>query len=344
MQDTTLHTSLPASPQGPVPFYQSAYRYRQPEFLVGSVLLLGVFLPAFVNFAWQELVGGHDAVERALLSVPTAIFGALALIGGIMLYRFLTHWEKPLVIDESGVRYGRRRFAWADIRSLRGESLGKGRSNTLQLVLRERRRLISTETLTTTPGLTLGEHGRLMERLQREIAPAHPHLKFVVPDAPPTPAMKRAFGFLMVLAGCGLALSVVVHGLAFAGVSPWGGRLFWALHAGVFVVWAPAMIAFRQMNRGVPRKDFWKVALAGCPVWMRRACHVLFCYAIVNFVVCLVVASLDESEPRRDGGGEVEPDAMRLFSGHWMVFYAAAFAVLYSRVCAREPGLGQDER
>lgn len=335
MQDTALHTSPPGSSAGSVPFYQSAYRYRQPEFLVGSVLLLGVFLPAFVNFAWQCTGAGRPLDEALLLMVPAVIFAAFAVIGGIMLYRFLTHWAKPLVIDESGVRYGGKHFAWADIRSLSGERIGKGRSNTLQLVLRERHRLLSTQTLSTTPGLTPDEHDRLMERLQREISPAHPHLKFTGPDGPPTPVMKAVFGFFMVLAGCGLALSVVVHGLALAGVSLLGGNLFWLLHAGVFLVWGAAMIASMQMTRGVTRKDFWKVALADCPVWMRRGCFVLFCYAILNFAVCLIVASLDESEPRGNGGGYVDPDAMRLFSGHWMVFYAAAFAVLCSRVRAR---------
>jgi len=38
----------------------------------------------------------------------------------------------------------------------------------------------------------------------------------------------------------------------------------------------------------------------------------------------------------RDTTGDAPPSVVRGFSGHWMIFYGAAFAVLYSRIHAPE--------
>ena len=54
----------------------------------------------------------------------------------------------------------------------------------------------------------------------------------------------------------------------------------------------------------------------------------LFGYALLNFVLGMVDTPVrqdaDESTP--------SPGNVRLFSGHWMLFYAAAFATLYSAI------------
>ncbi len=134
----------------------------------------------------------------------------------------------------------------------------------------------------------------------------------------------------MVLAACGLALSIGAHCMALAGIPIPGGKLVWALHIGIFVVWIPAVLTSMQTRRYVNRKDFWKVALAGCPVWMRRSFYVLFGYAILNFIVFFATTA---SRPKQQIG-DAPPSVVRGFSGHWMVFYGAAFAVLYSRIYA----------
>src|SRR6185312_9354330 len=89
----------------------------------------------------------------------------------------------------------------------------------------------------------------------------------------------------MIAAGIGFALSVMAHLLALAGIEPPGGSLVWDLHAGIFVVWIPAVIVSMRTTRFSGRKDFWKVALSGCPVWMRRVFYVIFAYAIINFIL-----------------------------------------------------------
>lgn len=143
----------------------------------------------------------------------------------------------------------------------------------------------------------------------------------------------------LLLAASGFVLSVVVHFMALAGAAIPGGKLVWALHVGIFVVWIPAVLVSMHMTRYANRKDFWKVAVAGCPIWMRRVGYVLFGYAILNFVLFIATTG---SQPKQSMGNAPPPSVVRGFSGHWMVFYGAAFAILYSRIHA--PQLYRERR
>jgi hypothetical protein len=145
--------------------------------------------------------------------------------------------------------------------------------------------------------------------------------------------MKPVLYPFMVLAACGLALSIVAHCMALAGVPIPGGKLVWGLHLGIFVVWIPTVITSMQTTRYANRKDFWKVALAGCPLWMRRGFYVLFGYGILNFLVFMATTA---NQPKQQQTGDAPPSVVRGFAGHWMIFYGAAFAVLYSRIHAPE--------
>jgi hypothetical protein len=129
------------------------------------------------------------------------------------------------------------------------------------------------------------------------------------------------------LAALGLALSVVAHVLALLGQTPPGGSLVMGLHAGIFVVWIPTILISLRLTKGSNRKDFWKIAMSGCPEWVRYAFYALFAYAIFNFILFFT-----SSHAASHHGGEVTPELIRGFSGHWMVFYAAACATMYSAI------------
>jgi hypothetical protein len=107
-----------------------------------------------------------------------------------------------------------------------------------------------------------------------------------------------------------------------------------AMHFGIFVVWLPAMLVSMRVTQGLPRRGWrawstWRHMLAGCPPWMRYAAYGLFAYAFPNFF--LAFGRAPESSPR----GMTDPATLRGFSGHWMLFYGVAFAILYSAF--REP-------
>lgn len=133
----------------------------------------------------------------------------------------------------------------------------------------------------------------------------------------------------MFLAALGFILSVTAHVMALAGIPFPGGGLVWGLHIGIFVVWIPAVIVGNRATRYSNRKDYWKTTTAGCPLWMRRALYVLFYYAIINFILFIVSTA---GEPKTTGAAP--PSVIRGFSGHWMIFYGAAFATLYSAIHA----------
>ena len=122
------------------------------------------------------------------------------------------------------------------------------------------------------------------------------------------------------LALLGLVASAIVHLTTLLGMAPL--RYAWVLHVGVFVVWLPAVVIAYKQTAEFRQKDFWKAALRGCPPWASRGLNVLFGYAMLNFVLF----SLSEGK----GEGDKAIAEFRGFSGHWMAFYGAAAAILYS--------------
>lgn len=133
----------------------------------------------------------------------------------------------------------------------------------------------------------------------------------------------------MILAAVGFVLSVTAHLLALLGMDTPGGSEVMFLHLGLFIVWFPAVMVSARNARFGMQRDFWKIALAGCPPWMRYGLYTLFAYALFNFILFAGTA------PRHTQTGGTPPlSVVRGFSGHWMVFYAAAFAILYSRINA----------
>ena len=139
------------------------------------------------------------------------------------------------------------------------------------------------------------------------------------------------------LSAIGLLLSIVVHLASLVGLPIPGGKLVWSLHIGIFVVWFPAVLVANRINRGKPQRDLWKNVLSGAPTWMRYVGYALFAYAILNFLWFIAVTRSGPSPQ-----GDAPLSEVRGFSGHWMVFYGAAFGVLLSAY--RKPRLLKKQR
>jgi hypothetical protein len=122
----------------------------------------------------------------------------------------------------------------------------------------------------------------------------------------------------------GLVVSLWVHLGAVMGRRVAPEAFFWLLHVGVFVVWFPAIFVARRMVGNLNRKDLWKVILKDTPWWLRYMVYGFFVYAIVNFLIFMGTA------PKEAFGSNPPPTVWRGFSGHWMAFYSAALAILYS--------------
>jgi len=150
----------------------------------------------------------------------------------------------------------------------------------------------------------------------RPPAPASPEPK------PDVPSWLRAILLpLAVLSLLGFVLSVWIHLAAIMGHAP--DTVFWALHIGIFVVFVPAVFVAQKRVGYAGRKDLWKVIFQGSPTWMLYLLYALFGYVFINFFWCMTQL------PAQHHTGTT-PGEWRLFSGHWMVFYYAAFAVHYT--------------
>ncbi|MEX8194358.1 hypothetical protein [Comamonas guangdongensis] len=132
---------------------------------------------------------------------------------------------------------------------------------------------------------------------------------------------------LMLVAGLGLLLCALAQLAAIAGLLPSlqshlsesvQTAAATILGGGIFAVWFPAVLLAQRINSGGRAKFSWKQVLAGCPPWMIYAVYGIFAYALVNFL--LAIASRDTDMAK----------GVRLFSGHAMVFYGAAFCIFFS--------------
>lgn len=128
----------------------------------------------------------------------------------------------------------------------------------------------------------------------------------------------------IVLSLIGLVLSIFVHFASLLGFNLPDAAM--GLHIGIFVVWIPTVIVGNRLTKNTPRNDYWKVALQGCPAWMKYMTYVFFGYAFINFALFF----FGSFGVQANSTGDVSPSVLRGFSGHWMAFYSAALAMLYS--------------
>jgi hypothetical protein len=127
------------------------------------------------------------------------------------------------------------------------------------------------------------------------------------------------------LAAVGLSLSLWVHIGALLGRRVAPEEYFWGLHVGIFVVFIPAVLSMNGITGGTRRKADWKVMLRFAPPWMFYTVYTFFAYAFLNFAFFMITSSFSH----QNGGNPPFP-VWRGFSGHWMLFYSASFALLYS--------------
>jgi len=142
------------------------------------------------------------------------------------------------------------------------------------------------------------------------------------------PDWLRPFIWIFIaLSALGLVVSVWVHLAGVMGKRAAPMPFFFLLHVGIFVVFIPALLISQRQVGNVNRKDFWKVVPKSSPDWMRYMVYFLFAYAAVNFLLYMTKVGFGHA-------GDPTAQDWRGFSGHWMVFYSASLAILYS--AARE--------
>ena len=156
----------------------------------------------------------------------------------------------------------------------------------------------------------------------------------------------------------GWTLGLIVHLLAIADYNATEKVPFiWLLHISVFIVWLPAVLiltkneelkafrqsgSFRQLNPIVASKIFF----GQTPIWLKTIAIAGFFYAIINGVLFMVISELGTPDIKNgqyilhDHGKLIKTlteqeyynyktNEVRFFSGHWLLFYGLAAAVLF---------------
>jgi len=144
------------------------------------------------------------------------------------------------------------------------------------------------------------------------------------------PAWSLPFlNFFLALAGLGFLVSLWVHIGALFGVRVVPEYFFMILHVGIFVVFVPAIVVSQRLVGNTSRSDFWKVMSKDLPLWLRCVVYGSFGYAFLNFFL------FTSKAPVRESGANPPTQVWRGFSGHWMLFYSASFAMLYAATIAK---------
>jgi len=145
----------------------------------------------------------------------------------------------------------------------------------------------------------------------------------------------------MLLSAVGLILSTGIHIMALADMELFEGWLVQPLHFGIFIVMVPASLVsswmvhvaygnFNFSKYSRPEYDFWKVALAGCPIWMQRVYYSLVVYGLISFYLWT---------PYKINIPKSANHASDVFflpgcGAYLLVFYCSAFAMLFSAIRA----------
>jgi hypothetical protein len=132
---------------------------------------------------------------------------------------------------------------------------------------------------------------------------------------------------LIVFAAVGFISSLVLHVLAIAGLQPsgdaWLFGLLFGLMSGIFPVFVPAMMMVSKLMYGASKKDAQKLIYSGCPSWMKTADRLFRYYAMLSFVIFLII-------PFVSLGWFVSLGPMRAFSilatSYGMLFYFVSLA------------------
>jgi hypothetical protein len=148
--------------------------------------------------------------------------------------------------------------------------------------------------------------------------------------------MNRILGLV---AGVGFVLAAYVHALTFypgRSIVTDGGASIWLLHIGMFAVFAPMVLAMRQLFGA---QASWQSQMSLFPPWARIALGVAMIYTLFNFAFFV---STTEGEPEirsrdfalmshgrfirslsQDEYFALKRRMVRGFSGHWLLFYLA---------------------
>jgi len=162
--------------------------------------------------------------------------------------------------------------------------------------------------------------------------------------------MERWWSTFVWIALTGFCLSLITHVFALANRQPPWGEFAWPLHAGIFVVFVPALLQLTALERRqrASQKDvsarhwlvrfvnnYWRMhrPLMGwprevwqrCPAWLSALAMLVFVYGLLFMAICFTFNLLPQ---KAVAGAPTPPIVFSFFSTGWMCFYALSAAIV----------------
>ena len=138
--------------------------------------------------------------------------------------------------------------------------------------------------------------------------------------------MTKLIYAFMFLALAGFTCVLAIHLTALAGSTFLYDHLGAFVFPGLFVVWLPTIFAMNRLTKGFERKETWRVALRGCPKWMRVSCWVVFGYGWGTSMLLMLFTDARASALT----------SARTLSAFVLIFFVVATCVLYSATQAEK--------
>jgi hypothetical protein len=136
------------------------------------------------------------------------------------------------------------------------------------------------------------------------------------------------FPALMILTACGFVVSLAVHVSAIAGIALVRNPGFFGLHVASILLFIPAAKAANRQRRS----QSLDVIVKSWPEWLRIPVYLFFYYAIFNFALGFILLLLQQPGYSGIENGGPSARVIRLFSGHWMIFFLVEFGMMHTRV------------
>ena len=162
--------------------------------------------------------------------------------------------------------------------------------------------------------------------------------------------MKKIFFYIAII---GWLISTTVHLLSVANIDIEDKYPYvWLLHIGIFIVWLPAVINLTKnqelkeyQKTGKNPFEFLKILFKDSPTWLTIIVGVGFVYTFINFALYhysyIGMPDIMNGQYVLQDHGSItktlteqeyhyyQAKQLRGFSGHWVVFYGMAAALLY---------------
>ena len=165
-----------------------------------------------------------------------------------------------------------------------------------------------------------------IEAMLRQAPPLSTEEEQIIRAAHEIPAVYRPFLLpLMYLALAGFIISFCINFASLLKIALPESAPFFLLHAGIFVVFFPALLAAKKMLGTSYGLNFWKRVMKEAPEGFRYLFYVIFAYSwLIGFF------ALFNGPPTQVRSSDFNKSAWLPFSAVWMIFYYTSFVVLLS--------------